>query len=91
MARLLQKMVNGDEGRRAAEPALIDRHGVTSWGELDGRVNRLVHVLRSLGVQPGERVAILSGNRREVYEVIQAVAHSGVLLVPRSSSPLPPR
>ncbi|MEZ5220262.1 MAG: AMP-binding protein [Ilumatobacteraceae bacterium] len=82
MARLLQKMVNGDEGRRAAEPALIDRHGVTSWGELDGRVNRLVHVLRSLGVQPGERVAILSGNRREVYEVIQAVAHCGVLLVP---------
>jgi long-chain acyl-CoA synthetase len=73
---------NGDEGRRAGEPALIDRHGATSWGELDERVNRLVHVLRSLGVQPGERVAILSGNRREVYEVIQAVAHSGVLLVP---------
>ena len=82
MARLLQKMVQGDEGRRAGEPALVDRHGATSWGELDDRVNRLVHLLRSLGVQPGERVAILSGNRREVYEVIQAVAHSGVLLVP---------
>jgi long-chain acyl-CoA synthetase len=74
-------MVSGDGGR-AGEPALIDRHGITSWGELDERVNRLVHLLRSLGVQPGDRVAILSGNRREVFEVIQAVAHSGILLVP---------
>ncbi|MFN6119483.1 MAG: AMP-binding protein [Actinomycetes bacterium] len=82
MAKLLQKMVNGDEGRRAAEPALTDRHGVTSWGDLDRRVNRLIHVLRSHGVQPGERVAVLSGNRREAFEVIQAVAHSGILLVP---------
>ena len=81
MARLLQKMVSGDGGR-AGEPALIDRHGITSWGELDERVNRLVHLLRSLGVQPGDRVAILAGNRREVFEVIQAVAHSGILLVP---------
>ena len=82
MARLLQKMVNDDDGRTAGEPALTDHHGVTSWGELDRRVNRLVHLLRSLDVQPGERVSILSGNRREVFEVIQAVAHSGVLLVP---------
>ncbi len=82
MARLLQKMVAGDDGRRAAEPALIDRHGTTSWGELDQRVNRLVHLLRSLGVQPGERVAVLAANRREVYEVIHAAAHSGILLVP---------
>jgi long-chain acyl-CoA synthetase len=82
MARLLQKMVIGDEGSRAGEAALTDRHGTTSWGELDGRVNRLVHLLRSLGVEPAERVALLSGNRREVYELIQAAAHSGVLLVP---------
>jgi long-chain acyl-CoA synthetase len=82
MARLLQKMVTGDDGRRAGEPALTDRHGTTSWGELDERVNRLVHLLRSLGVESGERVALLSGNRREVYELIQAAAHSGVLLVP---------
>jgi long-chain acyl-CoA synthetase len=45
-------------------------------------VNRLVHALRSLGIQPGERAALLSGNRREVYEVIHAAAHSGILLVP---------
>jgi long-chain acyl-CoA synthetase len=75
-------MVTGDDGGRAGEPALIDRHGTTSWGELDERVDRLVHLLRSLGAEPGERVALLSGNRREVYELIQAAAHSGVLLVP---------
>ena len=82
MARLLQKMVTGDGGARAGEPAVTDRHGVTSWGELDHRVNQLIGVLRSLGVGQGERVALLSGNRREVYEMMQAVAHSGVLMVP---------
>ena len=82
MARLLQKMVNGDNGQRGAEAALTDESGVTSWAELDERVNRLIHVLRAHGIQEGERIAMLSGNRREVYEVITAVAHTGILLVP---------
>lgn len=78
----MKKMVDGDDGRRGAEAALTDESGVTSWSQLDDRVNRLIHVLRSRGIQEGERVAILSGNRREVYEVTLAAAHSGILLVP---------
>lgn len=82
MSRLLQKMVHGDEGRRGAEPALTDETGSTSWVDLDDRVNRLIHLLRAKGIQEGERIALLSGNRREVYEVTLAAAHSGILLVP---------
>jgi long-chain acyl-CoA synthetase len=63
-------------------PALVDDAGQTSWAELDERVNRLIHVMRAHGVQPGERIAMLSGNRREAFEVFLAAAHSGVLVVP---------
>ncbi len=41
-----------------------------------------MHVIRAAGVGPGERVAMLAGNRRETYEVFLAVAHTGVLVVP---------
>jgi long-chain acyl-CoA synthetase len=77
MARLL--IAHRD---RTDYPALLDETGETTWRELDERVNRLVHVIRSKGVQPGERIAMLSGNRREMYEVFLAVAHTGVLVVP---------
>jgi long-chain acyl-CoA synthetase len=77
MARLL--LAHRD---RTDFPALVDELGSTSWLELDERVNRLIHVLRAHGVQPGERIALLSGNRREVYEVFLATAHTGVLVVP---------
>ncbi len=67
---------------RTDAPALIDERGATSWRDLDDRVNRLIHVLRAHGVAPGERIAMLSGNRREIFEVYSAVAHCGVFVVP---------
>ena len=77
MAELLQRFRD-----RTDAPALIDEDGHTSWRDLDDRVNRLIHVLRDAGVAPGERIALLSGNRREIFEVFAAAAHSGVLVVP---------
>jgi long-chain acyl-CoA synthetase len=77
MARLL--LAHCD---RTDFPALVDETGHTSWSELNNRVNRLIHVIRGHGVQPGERIAMLSGNRREMYEVFMAVAHTGVMVVP---------
>jgi long-chain acyl-CoA synthetase len=81
MATLLTSLLAADPSK-GAEPALVDDDGATSWAELDQRVNRLVHHLRAAGVQPGERIALLSGNRREVFEVLMAVAHSGIQVVP---------
>jgi long-chain acyl-CoA synthetase len=77
MAELLH-----DRRSRANEPAVIDAHGATSWGVLEQRVHRLIHHLRGAGVQPGDRVGLLSGNRREVEEVLLACAHAGWLAVP---------
>jgi long-chain acyl-CoA synthetase len=67
---------------RSDEPALVDAAGTTTWAEFDVRVNRLSHHLRAAGVAPGERVALVSGNRRETFEVVAAAAQSGILVVP---------
>jgi long-chain acyl-CoA synthetase len=75
-------LFNDFAAQKGDEPALVDDSGSTSWSVLNDRVNRLIHVLRAHGVQPGERIALLSGNRRETYEVVSAAAHAGVLMVP---------
>jgi long-chain acyl-CoA synthetase len=78
MAMLLEDLRAG----RGDDPAVIDAEGCTTWAELDERVNRLVHHLRAAGVEPGDRVALLAGNRREIEEVLLACAHAGWLTVP---------
>lgn len=64
------------------KPALIDDSGITTWEEFNLRVDRLIHVLRTAGLKTGDTVGMLMGNRREVYEVLAACAHSGLLAVP---------
>ncbi len=77
MARLL-----GEHGLRGTEAAVTDRTGSTTWQELDERTNRLIHHLRDVGVQPGDRVALVAGNRREMVEVHLACHHAGWQCVP---------
>ena len=78
MAELLAHSVE----RRGDVPALIDEFGETTWSDFDARVNRLIHALRSAGLPPGGTLAVLSGNRREYYELVAACLHSGWILVP---------
>ena len=73
MAEILLPYVesNGD-GR-----ALVDEAGETTWAQLQDRTNRVIDVLRRAGLQQGDRVAVHSGNRREVYEIAMACLHAG--------------
>ena len=68
--------------RRGDAPALIDEFGETSWRDFDARVNRLIHALRGRGLPVGARIGVLSGNRREYFEVLCAAAHAGWIVVP---------
>jgi long-chain acyl-CoA synthetase len=68
--------------RAAHDAAVIDEWGSTSWAELDERVNRLIDHLRGAGLEPGDRVALLAGNRREIEEVYLACSHAGWHCVP---------
>ena len=62
--------------------ALVDERGETTWRELDQRANRLLAALRGRGLEGGDIVAVLSGNRREYFELLAATAHGGLVLVP---------
>jgi long-chain acyl-CoA synthetase len=63
-------------------PALVDERGTVSWAQFDERVNRLVHALRERGLEQGDAVAVLAGNRSEYFEVFAACAHASLLAVP---------
>src|SRR5262249_50784117 len=63
-------------------PALVDEAGTTTWGALQERTNRLIHALRAAGLRAGDTVALLSGNRREYFEVMSAGLHAGFFVVP---------
>ena len=53
-----------------------------TYRELGDRVARLAGALSGLGVQPGDRVAMLHDNCHRALEIYFAVAHVGAVLVP---------
>jgi fatty-acyl-CoA synthase len=67
---------------RPGRTAIVDRHGALTWWELDGRVNALAHAYASLGVEPGDQVALLLRNGRELCESLLAAAKTGVVAAP---------
>ena len=81
-------MLLGDELRRSAErwrdrEALV--FGARSWSfrQLNGDVNRLAHAFASLGVGPGDRIAVSLSNRPELllsYFAAQKLGAVAVLL-----------
>src|SRR5262245_66542119 len=78
MTRLLAETA----ARKPGSPALVDEAGTTTWGALQERTNRLIHALRAAGLRAGDTVALLSGNRREYFEVMSAGLHAGFFVVP---------
>jgi fatty-acyl-CoA synthase len=70
--------------RRPDHPALVDRGtGRTlTYAQFDERVRRLADVLVGRGVTRGDRVAVLSFNSINVYEVLYACARIGAVMVP---------
>ncbi len=53
-----------------------------SWSEVQGRVARLAAALQATGLEPGERVAILSLNSDRYLETTFAVGWAGYCVVP---------
>ena len=54
-------------------PALVDGDVRLNYGELEERVNRLTHGLRTLGIGPGERIAAFLYNGHEYLELSAAL------------------
>ena len=62
--------------------AVIDGERAITYAELAVRCDRLAAGLASLGVQPGDRVALLSANGHRYLEAFSGLPASGVVLVP---------
>ncbi|MEW2353981.1 AMP-binding protein [Spirillospora sp. NPDC029432] len=65
-------------------PAFLSDAGTVTYGELHADVNRISHALRALGLEPGDAMATVLGNRAEFLTVLLAAMQSGVYLVPVS-------
>jgi acyl-CoA synthetase (AMP-forming)/AMP-acid ligase II len=68
-----------------ATPAIVDRHGVITWADLDRRSNQVAHALVAAGLRGGDRVATLLRNGREQVEVILATQKLGMAACPLST------
>lgn len=62
-------------------PAVLFRDRALTYRELELRSNRLAHALRALGLQRGDRVAVVSPNRPEIVELECALYKAGLVKV----------
>ena len=67
--------------QRPDEPAVTDERTGRTWSELNERTDRLAGALRGLGLRTGDAVALHSGNRCELFELMCAAAHVGLRYV----------
>jgi long-chain acyl-CoA synthetase len=66
--------------------AIIDLHGgrerTSTYRQLDRRMDRVAATLARLGVRPGDRVAMLVGNRTEFIEFFFGAMRAGAIPLP---------
>src|SRR6185312_13730892 len=56
-----------------------------TYGEVAGRVARLAGALQRMGLQAGDRVAIVAKNSPDFVEVLYAIWHAGLAAVPANA------
>jgi len=69
-------------GRVPDRTALIAGHRRWTWAELDRAVAQVAARLRSAGLRPGERFAMIAGNTPENVIAYFAAARNGAIIVP---------
>ncbi len=65
--------------RHGDRVAVIDSGRQLTYGQVLERSNRFANLLLGQGVQPGERVAVLVGNRMEWFEITFGTAKAGAV------------
>jgi len=62
--------------------AVIDGSRELTYRDLGDRACRVAQALLASGLSPGDRVAVLLGNRMEFFEIAAGIAMSGMTIVP---------
>ena len=65
-----------------AKTAVVCGNERLTYSQFASRVSRLAGALREMGVQPGDRVAYLSGNCHRLLEAYYGVLEAGAVLLP---------
>jgi long-chain acyl-CoA synthetase len=68
--------------RKPEQAALVDEHQTRTWREFNATVNQLIEALRARGLGVGDTVGLLCGNRVELFEILAATMHAGIVVVP---------
>ena len=66
--------------------AVIDEQKQLTWSELQGNANRVANGLISLGVSPGQSVAVLMTNCVEYLEILYGIFKAGAVAVPLNTA-----
>ncbi len=85
MLRVKLNMANGIREFGHASPdraAVVDGDRTFTFAAIDERSNRLASALLARGLEPGNAVAVLSGNRGEYIEIAAALAKAGLPMIP---------
>ena len=64
------------------EPAILWPGGELSWALFEERVLRVAKGLETMGLGPGDRVAVMAGNVPQFIEVVAGCLRAGVMTVP---------
>jgi long-chain acyl-CoA synthetase len=68
--------------RKPDAPALVDETRTVTWRTFNTHVNQLIHAFRAAGLEAGDAIAVLGDNRAELFEVLGAAMHAGLVVVP---------
>jgi fatty-acyl-CoA synthase len=69
--------------------AVIDGERRFTYAEVAKRVNRLSNAFKEKGIGKGDRIAVLSPNRLEMYEAFYAAFQLGAVIVPLNTRLVP--
>ena len=81
MAFSLAQIVRQHAAATPQAPALSFEGSTLTFAQLDGLSSQSANALRAEGVQAGDRVALLTKNRPEFYELLFACSKIGAILV----------
>ena len=60
-----------------------------TYGELEERLDRFASLTVRLGLKPGDRLAMLIGNRYQFVEIMYGAMRAGVVPVPLNTNSAP--
>lgn len=76
---LVGDIVRGNARWHPNKVGIVDDHARHTWRQVNSRLNSLSNALMGLGLEKGDRAAIVCQNRHEVAEFVFAVAKNGVI------------